>query len=90
VIMRRVIGRSLLRVVSRTELWAGNRERWQFLLQPGHPILWAWRTWATLRRETATSLGRPEYAHLKVLRLRRPAEAPPAVETLMAAARAEC
>ena len=91
VIMQRVIGRSLLRVVFRTELWAGTgyRERWHFLLQPGHPIRWAWRTWGTLREETAECIGRTEYAHLTVLRLRRPGEARQAVETLVATARAE-
>ena len=91
VIMQRVIGRSLLRVVLRTELWAGtgNRERWHFLLQPSHPILWAWRTWAALREETGDLIGRTEYAHLNVLRLQRPGEAHQAVETLVAATRAE-
>jgi adenylate kinase family enzyme len=89
VIMRRVIGRSLLRLVLRTELWAGNRERWRFLLQPSHPILWAWRTWAALRQATAELIGRTEYAHLNVLRLRRPGEAQQAVGTLVAATRAE-
>jgi adenylate kinase family enzyme len=91
VIMQRVIGRSLLRVVLRTELWAGtgNRERWHFLLQPSHPIRWAWRTWAALRQETAEWIGRTEYAHLVVLRVRRPGEAHRAVEILVAAARAD-
>jgi adenylate kinase family enzyme len=87
VIMRRVIGRSLLRVALRTELWegTGNRERWHSLLQPSHPILWAWRTWAALRQETEALIERTEYAHLNVLRLRRPGQARPAVETLTAA-----
>ena len=34
VIMRRVILRSLRRVLLRTELWAGNRERWRHLYAP--------------------------------------------------------
>jgi len=91
VVMRRVIGRSLLRVVLRTELWAGtgNRERWRFLLQPSHPVRWAWRTWEMLRRETAELTVRSEYAHLNVLRLRRPDETQWAVETLVAVARAQ-
>ena len=89
VIMRRVIGRSLLRVVLRTELWAGtgNRERWKFLLQPSHPILWAWRNRALLQQETAELIGRTEYAHLKVFRLRRPREARQAVAALVVAGR---
>jgi len=92
VIMRRVIGRSLARVILRTELWAGtgNRERWHYLLHPSHPILWAWRTWETMRRETAELIGRREYAHLKVVRLRRPQEVQGALETLVADARAGC
>jgi adenylate kinase family enzyme len=87
VIMARVISRSLVRVVRRSELWAGtgNRERWRHLLRPSHPIRWAWSTWNRRRRETAQRLGLAEYAHLKVLRLRRPAEARQAVETLAAA-----
>jgi adenylate kinase family enzyme len=74
-IMARVIGRSLLRVILRTRLWAGNRERWHDLVQPSHPIRWAWSSWSRLRADTAAQLGRAEYAHLTVLRLRRPGEA---------------
>lgn len=85
VIMARVIRRSLLRAVLRTELWAGNRERWSHLLQPSHPIRWAWNTWEDQRRETEDCLARPEYAHCVVLRLRRPAEARPALERLQVA-----
>jgi adenylate kinase family enzyme len=82
VIMVRVIFRSLLRMILRTELWAGNRERWRFLLHPSHPIRWAWRTWEKGRRETAEWLEREEYAHLKVLRLRHPNETRHAMEFL--------
>jgi adenylate kinase family enzyme len=76
VIMARVIRRSLLRVIWRTELWAGtgNRERWRHLLRPSHPIRWAWSTWRRHRAETAERLCRPAYAHLVVLRLLRPRE----------------
>ena len=35
VVMRQVIGRTLRRVIFRTELWNRNRERWSNLLQPG-------------------------------------------------------
>jgi adenylate kinase family enzyme len=87
IIMARVIGRSLLRVALRTELWpgTGNREHWHFLLQRSHPILWAWSSWSKLRQETAACIGRTEYAHLNVHRLRRPREAGPAIEALAAA-----
>lgn len=77
VIMRRVIVRSLSRVVIRTELWpgTGNREHWRFLLQASHPIRWAWSTWRRRRTETQEWLARSEMAHLVVLRLRHPREA---------------
>ena len=75
VIMCRVIRRSLVRALLRTEMWAGNRERWRHMLRPSHPIRWAWSTWHRRRREFGERIGRSDYAHLVVLRLRRPHEA---------------
>jgi adenylate kinase family enzyme len=86
VIMARVISRTFLRAVLRTELWAGNRERWRQMLRPSHPIRWAWNTWERRRRETAERLAQRECAHLVVLRLRRPIEVSRAVELLANAA----
>jgi len=86
VIMARVISRSCLRAVLRTNLWAGNRERWRDLLRPSHPIRWAWSSWDRNRRETAERLARGEYEHLVVLRLRRPTEVQRAVDLLAEAA----
>lgn len=88
-IMARVIRRSLLRATLRTELWAGNRERWRHMLRPSHPIRWAWSTWDRRRRETAERLAQPEYARLVVLRLRHPREAWGAIARLTEAARAD-
>jgi adenylate kinase family enzyme len=82
VIMARVISRTFVRAVLRTELWAGNRERWRQLLRPSHPIRWAWSTWERRRRETAERLAQRECAHLVVLRLRRPSEVSRALELL--------
>jgi adenylate kinase family enzyme len=75
VIMYRVICRSLVRATLRTEMWAGNRERWSHMLRPSHPIRWAWGTWRRRRRDFEERLQRDEYGHLVVLRLRRPCEA---------------
>jgi adenylate kinase family enzyme len=85
VIMWRVIRRTLARAVMRTELWAGNRERWSHLLRPSHPIRWAWSTWHRHRRETEARLAQPEHAHLLLLHLRRPREAKSAIRRLMSA-----
>ena len=86
VIMRRVIVRSLRRVVMRTELWAGNRERWRHFVRPSHPIRWAWSTWSQRRRETSERLAQPDYASITVLRLRHPRDAPQALRSLAACA----
>ena len=83
VIMARVIRRTAWRLVSRRELWAGNRERWRHVLRPSHPVRWAWRTWAPRRREIEERLSRPDFAHLKVFRLRRPREAAGVVALLL-------
>jgi hypothetical protein len=83
IIMYRVIRRSLVRAMLRTELWAGNRERWLHMLRPSHPIRWAWSTWPRRRREYEERIGRSDYAHLVVLRLRRPREAEELLRQLM-------
>jgi adenylate kinase family enzyme len=75
IVMYRVIRRSIVRAALRTELWAGNRERWSHMLHPSHPIRWAWNTWARRRKEYEERIGRSDYAHLVVLRLRRPRDA---------------
>jgi hypothetical protein len=85
--MARVISRTLFRIVLRTELWAGNRERWRHMLRPSHPIRWAWSTWGRRRRETAERLTQRECAHLVVLRLRRPREVQRALDVLFCACR---
>ena len=83
IIMCRVICRSLARAVLRTQLWAGNRERWRHMLRPSHPIWWAWRTWRRRRTETEERIRQNDYAHLVVLRLRRPREARSVVHQLV-------
>jgi adenylate kinase family enzyme len=75
VIMYRVIWRSFARALLRTEMWAGNCERWGHMLRPSHPIRWAWSTWRRRRREYEERIGRSDYAHLVVLRMRRPRDA---------------
>ena len=56
------------------------------LLHPSHPIRWAWSTWDRRRRETAARLVQNDYAHLVVLRVRRPREVPRALDLLAEAA----
>jgi adenylate kinase family enzyme len=83
VIMSRVIRRTLARAILRTELWAGNRERWGQILRPSHPIRWAWSTWSQQRLEIAERLVRPEYAGLVLFRLRHPRQKRHALQRLV-------
>jgi adenylate kinase family enzyme len=83
IVMYRVIRRSLVRAMLRTELWAGNRERWLHMWRPSHPIRWAWSTWRRRRREYEERIGQRDYADLVVLRLRRPREAEKLIRQLM-------
>ena len=45
------------------------------MLRPSHPIRWAWSTWDRRRKDFEEGVARQDYAHLAVLRLRRPREA---------------
>ncbi len=76
---RRVFGqllrRTLRRALRREELWNGNREslRMSFFSRESI-LLWAIRTYPRRKREYPELLARPEHAHLRVIRLRSPAE----------------
>ena len=77
VVMRRVIWRSLLRALLRTELWpgTGNRESFGGWLDPGHPIRWAWDTYARRRAFFVEMVADPALGHICFHHLTRPAEA---------------
>ncbi len=65
----RLTRRSLRRIVTREELWAGNREtfRAQFLSRDSLYV-WAARSHARHRREFTALLADPAYAHLAAMR----------------------
>lgn len=78
VVMRRVIGRTLRRAVTREELWNGNRERWTNLFSTKaeeNMILWAWTRFRLTREKYQVMLTDGTWSHLTVLRLRTPSEA---------------
>jgi adenylate kinase family enzyme len=51
IVMSRVVRRTAIRLVTRRQLYNGNRERWSNLVDPDHPVWWAWRTHAARRLE---------------------------------------
>jgi len=77
VVMRRVTMRTVRRVVTRQELWNGNREplsnlyRWD----PERNIIrWAWVKHAASHDRYAAAMEDPRQAHLRFIRLRSAAE----------------
>jgi adenylate kinase family enzyme len=73
VVTWRIVTRSLARLVRRTELWAGNRERvWQ-LFGRDSIIWWSVSTYARRRRDYPALIA--QHPHLQVVRLRSPAAA---------------
>ncbi|HJL39374.1 MAG TPA: hypothetical protein RMG95_27010 [Polyangiaceae bacterium LLY-WYZ-15_(1-7)] len=75
-IMRRIVPRSLRRMLRGERLWAGNRERLGQLLSPdpdANPILNAWLRHPERRVQTAALLAR--HPHLRLVHLRHPRDA---------------
>ena len=65
--------RTTRRVITREELWQGNRERFRTAFMSRESLfVWALQTHWTKRRSYPETLRRPEYAHLRVARLRSP------------------
>lgn len=76
VIMRRVIWRSIVRALTKTELWpgTGNTEGFAGWLDKGHPIRWAWDTFASRRQAYVRMLAEPAFAAAQTYRVRRPGD----------------
>jgi adenylate kinase family enzyme len=77
-VMRRIVWRSLHRVVGRTQLWNGNRERWRNLLtwdEQESVISWAWHRYPVYRQRYAAAADDPGNAHLAFRRIATRADA---------------
>lgn len=76
-VLRRVLGRTLRRLVTREELWNGNRESWRGMFSrvpEDNIILWAWTRHAPTRERYEVMLRDGTWQHLSVRRLRTPAD----------------
>ena len=80
----RVFRRSLVRALTKEELWpgTGNREEFRRWLDKEHPIRWAWDTYHDRRRRYAAIFADPALAGVTRYRLQRPAEAAPLIRSL--------
>jgi adenylate kinase family enzyme len=74
-VLWRLFLRTMRRVVTRQELWGGNRESWraQFFSRESL-FLWALSSYPRRRREYPALFAQPQHAHLAVIRLRSPRE----------------
>ena len=73
VVMWRVTTRTVGRMLLRTKLYNGNRERVRNLASSGHPIRWAWSQHADRRARTEAKAA--EHPGVRVVRLRTAREA---------------
>jgi adenylate kinase family enzyme len=76
-VMRRVIRRTLTRMITRKTLWNGNRESWKYLftINPDENIvLWAWSTYERRRRQF-DDLERIVGSSAHIYRLTKPSQA---------------
>lgn len=72
-VMRQVITRTAKRVLTREELWNGNRERWRNVVHPDPEesvIRWAWTRHTTYAERYAARTSDQRWDHLEVVRLR--------------------
>ena len=82
VVLWRALSRTTRRVITREELFSGNREGFrQSFLSRDSIILWAIASYWRVRREYRRILDDGDFPHLRVIELRGPAEA----EALVAA-----
>jgi adenylate kinase family enzyme len=71
-VMRQIVWRTVARMLTRAELWNGNREPLSalFRLDPEESIIWwAWTRHAEYRRRYAAAAADPACAHLTFVRI---------------------
>lgn len=77
-VMRRIIGRTLRRIIARAELWNGNRENWRnfFSLNPEVSVIaWAWHGHGLHHQRYSAAAHDPAYARLRFIRVASRADA---------------
>ncbi len=73
--LARLARRTLRRIITREELWSGNRESWRdAFFSRDSLFLFAVKTHHSRRQAFPTELAKPAYAHLHTLRFRHPSE----------------
>ena len=71
IVLYRIIKRSLLRGIKNEELWHGNKETvWKHLFTRDSMILWTMTSFYKVRKRYTELFEKPEYSHIKFVRLR--------------------
>lgn len=77
-VMRRIVWRTLVRLLTRRELWNNNREPWRNVFQLGDRnqsvIAWAWTQHAKYHDRYANAMRDPRWQNLEFVRLCSDAE----------------
>ena len=84
-IFSRITWRTTSRLITRTELWNGNRERLRSVFSRDSIILWSLTTWGKNRRRYHQQFAQPDFGHLRLIRLRSPRETRRWLQSLAAA-----
>ena len=77
-VMRQLVPRTLRRLLTREELWNGNREPWDNVARWDHRrniLRWAWTQHAKYVARYGSAATDPAFGHLTFVRLRSRAEA---------------
>jgi adenylate kinase family enzyme len=69
IVFWRIVLRTVKRIVTRQKLWNKNRERVDALVGPDSMPLWVMKTYWRRKTEYPALFSKPEYAHLRVIRL---------------------
>lgn len=73
-VFHQLLQRTLRRIATREVLWGTNRESLRTLFSQDSIILWMLKTYRRRRKQYPILFEQPEYAHLRVVRLRSPAQ----------------
>ena len=71
----RVFQRTARRIISREELWNGNRESLRMALSRDSILVWCLTAYGRNRKRFPAALDEPQHAHLRIVHCRRPRDA---------------
>lgn len=82
-VFRQALARTIVRAWNKEELWSGNRETFrQSFLSRDSILLWVIKTYRRNKKKYMILLKQKEYAHIKVVELKKPHEAEKFLQTL--------